>query len=132
MMEEEPRIHRTDIDACLDCAHYQALGCAGRTVFCVKLDRFLVHEPTRPKCPHHEKVRESDQTELPGARPGSAKGRQRIIRSYRLKTMCFTVCGSPRKNAPSSVSPSIVPKSAFASTRIRVPSTRVMSAHCTK
>ncbi|GAB4337106.1 MAG: hypothetical protein Kow0099_10410 [Candidatus Abyssubacteria bacterium] len=60
MKQEDTRVHSADIDVCLSCVHYQALGCGGRTVYCVRLDKFLLDEPARGNCPHYQRVQEPD------------------------------------------------------------------------
>lgn len=39
------RVYQTDLERCLYCAYFQALGCGGGTRFCVLKNVFLMHDP---------------------------------------------------------------------------------------
>ena len=37
---------RLNLEQCVYCAHYEALGCGGGTRYCARHDAFLMHDPT--------------------------------------------------------------------------------------
>ncbi len=52
---------RKNIDRCLYCVHFQALGCGGSVRFCIRQDAFLTHDPSlNEDCPYRESVEGAD------------------------------------------------------------------------
>ena len=52
---------RLNLEQCIYCAHYEALGCAGGTRFCIHYDVFLVHDPACEEiCPDRSPVKGAD------------------------------------------------------------------------
>ncbi|RJP64264.1 MAG: hypothetical protein C4532_19395 [Candidatus Abyssobacteria bacterium SURF_17] len=50
-MHKEPteQVHQTNLDRCLYCTFFQALGCGGSTRFCTFKNVFLIHDPACEK-----------------------------------------------------------------------------------
>jgi hypothetical protein len=62
-MSTEPlaSTRRLNLEQCIYCAHYEALGCGGGTRFCMYYDVFLMHDPAcKEQCP--------DRSPIEGAR----------------------------------------------------------------
>lgn len=48
---------RVNLEQCIYCTHYEALGCGGGTRFCMRHDVFLMHDPAcEEKCPDRSPV----------------------------------------------------------------------------
>jgi hypothetical protein len=54
-------IKQLNLEQCIYCAHYEALGCAGGTQFCIHYDVFLMHDPAcEDICPDRSPVEGAD------------------------------------------------------------------------
>lgn len=48
---------RLNVEQCIYCDHYEALGCAGSLQFCVSYDIFLLHDPACAEvCPDRAEI----------------------------------------------------------------------------
>lgn len=52
---------RTNVEQCIYCVHFEALGCAGSARFCMYHNAFLMHDPAcKEACSHRQGVEDSD------------------------------------------------------------------------
>lgn len=52
---------RLNLEQCIYCAHYEALGCGGSTRYCMCCDAFLLHDPACEEvCPDRSPVEGAD------------------------------------------------------------------------
>ena len=59
--ESEKETKRLNIDGCIYCFHYEALGCGGSVRLCMRHDVFLLHAPgCEEVCPDRSPVEGAD------------------------------------------------------------------------
>jgi hypothetical protein len=50
-----------NLEQCIYCIHYEALGCGGSTRFCLRYNTFLMHDPgCEEACPDRSPVEGAD------------------------------------------------------------------------